>query len=96
MKEIKKVVAVCSVFSAITFLLVVGTLIIMNDILISLHDLEKDVNIVNYNVRGVDEKIGMNRNTEINIRELLNDYKKLKIENEILLREIHSYKEKYD
>lgn len=96
MKEIKKVVAVCSVFSAITFLLVVGTLIIMNDILISLHDLEKDVNIVNYNVRGVDEKIGMNRNTEINIRELLNDYKKLKIENEILLREIYSHKEKYD
>lgn len=96
MKEIKKVVTVCSVFSAITFLLVVGTLIIMNDILISLHDLEKDVNIVNYNVRGVDEKIGMNRNTEINIRELLNDYKKLKIENEILLREIYSHKEKYD
>ena len=85
-----------AVFSAITFLLVVGVFIIENDILTSLHDLEKDVNAVNYNVRGIDDGIRMNRSTEANIEKLLDDYKKLKVENEVLLERIQSYKEKYE
>lgn len=103
MEEIKetlnKFTAVCvasAVFSAITFLLVVGVFIIENDMLSSLHDLEKDVNVVNYNVRGIDDGIRMNRSTEANIEKLLNDYKKLKVENEVLLERIQSYKEKYE
>lgn len=64
--------------------------------LMSLHDLEKDVNVVNYNVRGIDDSIRMNRSTEANIEKLLNDYKKLKVENEVLLERIQSYKEKYE
>lgn len=85
-----------AVFSAVTFLLVVGVFIIENDMLSSLHDLEKDVNVVNYNVRGIDDSIRMNRSTEANIEKLLNDYKKLKVENEVLLERIQSYKEKYE
>ena len=38
----------------------------------------------------------MNRSTEANIEKLLNDYKKLKVENEVLLERIQSYKEKYE
>lgn len=103
MEEIKetlnKFTTVCTAnaaFSAITFLLVVGVFIIENNILTSLHDLEKDVNAVNYNVRGIDDGIRMNRSTEANIEKLLNDYKKLKVENEVLLERIQSYKEKYE
>lgn len=72
------------------------SVIIENDILTSLHDLEKDVNAVNYNVRGIDDGIRMNRSTEANIEKLLDDYKKLKVENEVLLERIQSYKEKYE
>lgn len=103
MEEIKetlnKLTAVCfasAALLAITFLLVVGVLIIENNVLISLHDLEKDVNVVNYNVRGIDASIRMNRNTEVNIEKLLNDYKKLKVENELLLDKLQLYREKYE
>lgn len=103
MEEIKETVnkftAACiasAAFSAVTFLSVVGVLVVENDVLISLHDLEKDVNVVNYNVRGIDDGIRMNRSTEANIEKLLNDYKKLKAENEVLLERIQSYKEKYE
>lgn len=87
---------VSAVSSAVTFLLVVGVLVVENDVLVSLHDLEKDVSVVNYNVRGIDDDIRMNRSTERNIENILNDYKKLRMENEILLDKIKFYKDKYE
>lgn len=99
MEEIKETLnkfTTACIVSAVTFLLVVGVLVVENDVLVSLHDLEKDVSVVNYNVRGIDDDIRMNRSTERNIENILNDYKKLRMENEILLDKIKFYKDKYE
>lgn len=97
MEEIKnKIVLVCTISigcSVITCLLLLGLLVKGSD---TLRSLEDDVKTVNYNIRGIDEELRMYRSTERNIENILNDYKKLRIENEILLDKIKFYRDKYE
>ncbi len=96
MEEIKKkidsisLIARISLMGSVISLLVSAKLLIMTDN--ATNSIRDDIKTVNFNVRGLDEGLRMNRSTEMNIEKLLDDYKKLKSENEILRNKINSYK----
>ena len=58
--------------------------------------LDDKFNVIMCNTRSIENTIRESQSTKTNIDELLNDYRKLKLENELLLDKIQLYREKYE
>lgn len=58
--------------------------------------LDDKFNVIMYNTRSIENSIQKSQSTKTNIDELLNDYQKLKLENELLLDKLQLYREKYE
>lgn len=58
--------------------------------------LDDKFNVIMYNTRSIENTIQKSQSTKTNIDELLNDYQKLKLENELLLDKLQLYREKYE
>lgn len=53
-------------------------------------------NAIMYDIRKIENLVQESRSTEVNIDKLMNDYRKLQTENELLLDKLQFYREKYE
>lgn len=58
--------------------------------------LDDKFNVIMSNTRSIESSIQKSQSTKTNVDELLNDYQKLKLENELLLDKLQLYREKYE
>lgn len=58
--------------------------------------LDDKFNVIMCNTRSIENSIQKSQSTKTNVDELINDYQKLKLENELLLDKLQLYREKYE